>query len=74
MDGCAKRVVAPGGGGRASRSTPAGATFPYGHDPRDRNIRIAPSFPSLGDVAAAAEGVAICILLAAAERLLRKHP
>ena len=48
--------------------TPAGATHPYGKDPDDRTIRIAPSFPVLEEVAQAAEGVAICVLLATAEK------
>jgi len=48
--------------------TPAGATHPYGKDPDDRTIRIAPTFPELDEVAQAAEGVAICVLLAAAEK------
>ena len=48
--------------------TPAGATHPYGKDPEDRTIRIAPTFPQLSEVALAAEGVAICVLLAAAEK------
>ncbi len=50
--------------------TGAGAAFPYGKDPRDRNIRIAPSFPSPADVTAAVEGLATCVLLAATEQLL----
>ena len=50
--------------------TGAGAAFPYGRDPRDRNIRIAPSFPSPDEVAAAIDGLATCVLLAAAEKLL----
>jgi DNA-binding transcriptional MocR family regulator len=50
--------------------TPAGSSFPYGDDPRDRNIRIAPTFPSLGDVRAAMDGLATCVLLAAAEQQL----
>jgi DNA-binding transcriptional MocR family regulator len=50
--------------------TPAGATFPYGTDPDDRNIRIAPTFPSEADVAAATEGLATCVLLAAVEQRL----
>ncbi|AMN47911.1 aminotransferase [Steroidobacter denitrificans] len=49
--------------------TPAGATHPYGQDPEDRTIRIAPSFPDLAEVGPAAEGVAICVLLAALEKL-----
>jgi DNA-binding transcriptional MocR family regulator len=50
--------------------TGAGAAFPYGRDPHDRNIRIAPSFPSLDEVAAAIDGLATCVLLAATEKLL----
>ena len=50
--------------------TGAGAAFPYGKDPRDRNIRIAPSFPSPDDVAAAIDGLATCVLLAAVEQRL----
>ena len=65
-DGCAKRVVqlAKEAG---VELTPAGATHPYGNDPHDRTIRIAPSFPELAEVAQAAEGVAASVLLAAAE-------
>lgn len=48
--------------------TPAGASFPYGKDPNDRNIRLAPSFPSIEDVRASMDCVATCVLLAAAER------
>jgi DNA-binding transcriptional MocR family regulator len=47
--------------------TPAGATFPYGKDPEDKNIRLAPSMPPLSEITAAMEGVATCVLLAAAE-------
>ena len=56
--------------------TPAGATSPYGRDPRDAVLRLAPSFPSLPEVRAAAEGIALCILLAAieAERAVRAAP
>jgi DNA-binding transcriptional MocR family regulator len=50
--------------------TGAGAAFPYGQDPRDRNIRIAPSFPSPDEVAAAIDGLATCVLFAATEKLL----
>jgi DNA-binding transcriptional MocR family regulator len=49
--------------------TPAGATWPYGHDPHDRTLRLAPTFPPLKDVRDASEGIAICILLAAIEKL-----
>lgn len=50
--------------------TPAGASFPYGKDPRDRNIRLAPSFASVSDIVTATEGVATCVLLAATEKAL----
>ena len=52
--------------------TPAGATWPHGRDPHDRTLRLAPSFPSLDDVRTASEGIAICILLAALEKLTAK--
>jgi DNA-binding transcriptional MocR family regulator len=41
--------------------TPAGSTYPYKRDPRDRNIRIAPSFPPLADIRRAMEVLAVCI-------------
>ncbi|MFP3465655.1 aminotransferase class I/II-fold pyridoxal phosphate-dependent enzyme [Leifsonia sp. SIMBA_070] len=50
--------------------TPAGSTFPYGDDPRDANIRIAPTFPPLGELTTALDGLCTAILLAAAETLL----
>ncbi len=48
--------------------TPAGATFPYGDDPHDRNIRLAPTFPSLDEVIATAEAFATCVKLATLRR------
>ena len=50
--------------------TQAGASFPYGKDPDDTNIRIAPSFPPLSDLTDAIDGLATCALLAATEKLL----
>ncbi|TGD74382.1 aminotransferase class I/II-fold pyridoxal phosphate-dependent enzyme [Mangrovimicrobium sediminis] len=50
--------------------TPAGATFPYGNDPEDSNIRLAPSFPSLEDVQATAEVFALCVKLASVRQRL----
>ncbi|MEE2778599.1 MAG: aminotransferase class I/II-fold pyridoxal phosphate-dependent enzyme [Acidobacteriota bacterium] len=66
-DGCARDVVALAG--RCGvKLTPAGATFPYGQDPRDRNIRVAPTFPPMDELRQAAEILALAIVLIAAER------
>ena len=54
--------------------TPAGATYPHGHDPRDRNIRVAPTFPDLATVKTAAEGMALSVLLATTAALARTQP
>jgi DNA-binding transcriptional MocR family regulator len=72
MDGCAKRVVALAKEAGIT-TVPAGQTFPYSHDPRDSNIRIAPSYPKLEEVELAAEGIALCTLLAASEKLLAER-
>jgi len=53
--------------------TPAGATFPYGEDPRDTNIRIAPTFPPLSELRTALDGLCTAILLAEAEALLAER-
>ncbi len=50
--------------------TGAGAPFPYGHDPLDGNIRIAPSFPSLSELRQATQALALCVKLAAVEASL----
>lgn len=68
LDGTASRVVELAKGAGIAL-TPAGASFPHGLDPRDRNIRLAPSFPVLAEVETAMAGVATCVLLAAAEKL-----
>jgi aspartate/methionine/tyrosine aminotransferase len=69
MDGCARAVVEMAGKAGV-KFTPAGATFPYRKDPRDRNIRIAPSFPPLKDIHPAMELLAICIQLVSLEKLV----
>jgi DNA-binding transcriptional MocR family regulator len=69
MDGCAKRVVSLAKDAGIA-VVPAGQTFPYSNDPRDSNIRIAPSAPPLEEVEQAAEGLALCVLLAAAEKVI----
>jgi DNA-binding transcriptional MocR family regulator len=65
--GCARRVVALAKEAGVEL-TPAGATYPQGKDPQDRNIRIAPTFPELPEIAQAAEGVCLCIHRAIAEK------
>lgn len=68
LDGTASRVVALAAEAGIAL-TPAGSSFPYGRDPRDRNIRLAPTMPPLQEVRAAMDAVATCVLLAAAEKL-----
>ncbi|MEG2857210.1 MAG: aminotransferase, partial [Clostridia bacterium] len=48
----------------------AGATYPYGKDPRDSNLRIAPTFPSVSELETAMEMLCLCVKLAAVEHLL----
>ena len=50
--------------------TGAGATYPYGKDPLDSNIRIAPSFPTPEEMEAAAKAFVLCVKLASVEKLL----
>ncbi len=69
LDGCAKQVV-KFAKEMGVELTPAGATHPHGNDPHDRTIRIAPTFPEPTEIAQAAEGVAVCVLLAAIEKRL----
>jgi len=71
LDGTAARVVTLAKEAGVAL-TPAGSSFPRGQDPRDRNIRLAPTFPEPAEVAAAMEAVATCVLLAAAEKLLQE--
>lgn len=59
-DGCARAVVQMAAEAGV-KLTEAGATFPYGRDPRDRNIRIAPSLPKLDEIGAAMEVLAVCV-------------
>ena len=50
--------------------TPAGAAFPYGIDPRDTNIRLAPSYPELGELEQAARLFCLAVKMASVEHLL----
>ena len=69
MEGCAKAIVA-----KCKEAgvimTGAGATFPYGKDPKDSNIRIAPSFPTPEEMALAADLFVLCVKLVSVEKLL----
>jgi len=71
LGGCAQDVIKKAAAAGV-KLTPAGATFPYGIDPEDRNIRIAPSFPAAVDVNIAMELVAICIQLVSIDKLLSR--
>jgi DNA-binding transcriptional MocR family regulator len=64
--GTAKRVVVLAKAAGVAL-TPAGATWPSGLDPKDSNLRLAPTFPTLAEVELASEGIAICVLLAGVE-------
>ncbi len=68
LDGCAAEVVRLADVAGV-KLTAAGATFPYGKDPRDRNIRVAPSLPPLAQIRTAMEVVAVCVLLASLNKL-----
>ena len=69
MEGCAKAIVA-----KAKEAglvmTGAGATFPYGKDPKDSNIRIAPSYPTLEDLKVAAEIFVLSVKIVSVDKLL----
>lgn len=69
MPGTAKRVLALCKEAGVEM-TPAGATFPYGNDPEDSNIRIAPSLPPVEELEQAMEVLCVCLKLAALEKLL----
>jgi len=71
LDGCAKDIVA-----RCKKAglvmTGAGATYPYGKDPHDNNIRIAPSYPPLADLIQAMELFALCVKMVSIDQLLSR--
>jgi hypothetical protein len=69
LPGLAREVVRLAGD-IGVKLTPAGATFPYGNDPLDSNIRLAPSFPQLADVVATAEAFVLCVKLASVRHRL----
>ena len=69
--GCAKKTVALCKEAGVTL-TGAGATYPYGNDPEDKNIRIAPTFPSRDELCKAVEILCICVEIAAIEKILEK--
>lgn len=69
MDGCAKAIVSKCKEAGV-KLTGAGATFPYGKDPKDFNIRIAPSFPTPEEMKQAADLFVLCVKLVSVEKLL----
>ncbi|MDR0947245.1 MAG: aminotransferase class I/II-fold pyridoxal phosphate-dependent enzyme [Ruminococcus sp.] len=71
-EGCAKGVVKICKEGGVTL-TGAGATYPYGHDPKDSNIRIAPTFPPLDELGKALELFCIAVKLQSAEKLLKDN-
>ncbi len=66
-EGCATRVVALCAE-NGVKMTAAGATFPYGKDPKDSNIRIAPSLPSVAEIEKAMQVLCTCIKMATLEK------
>ena len=71
MEGCAKEIVAKCKEAGVTL-TGAGATFPYGKDPKDSNIRIAPSYPELDELMEAAKIFILCVKLVSVKKLLSK--
>ena len=69
LEGCAKDIVAKCKEAGVTM-TGAGAPFPYGKDPKDNVIRIAPTFPSVEELKKAAEVFVVCVRLASVEKLL----
>ena len=69
MDGCAKKVVSLCKEAGVAL-TNAGATHPYGKDPHDATIRIAPTYPPIEELRQAIELFCICVRLASVEKIL----
>ena len=70
MDGCAKRVV------QLCKEagvvlTPAGSAYPYGNDPQDHHLRIAPSYPTVAELEQASQLLCVSVRLACLEKLLQ---
>ena len=72
MEGCAKAIVAKAKDAGLIM-TPAGATFPYGNDPKDSNIRIAPSFPTPEELAIAVKVFVLSVKLVSIDKILSEN-
>lgn len=72
MDGCAKAIVAKCKEAGVTL-TGAGAPFPYGKDPKDSNIRIAPSYPTPEELTQAAKLFALCVKIVSVEKILSER-
>ena len=72
MDGCAKEVASLCSQAGVNL-TPAGATYPYGNDPKDCNIRIAPSYPPVDELKLAAELLCLCVKLVSVRKLIEEN-
>lgn len=72
LDGCAKKIVAKAAQAGV-KMTEAGATYPYGIDPHDSNIRIAPSFPTVEELKTATEIFVLSVKLVSIEKLLQEN-
>ena len=72
LPGCAKKVVEMCGE-YGVKFTPAGASFPYGYDPEDKNIRLAPSFATVEEITQAIKVLCLCTKLAAIEKLMKER-
>ncbi|HEY8392473.1 MAG TPA: aminotransferase class I/II-fold pyridoxal phosphate-dependent enzyme [Capillibacterium sp.] len=72
LPGCAQEVVRLAAEAGVTL-TKAGATFPYGHDPEDRNIRIAPTYPPLDELKTAMELFTVCVQLVSVKKLLAER-
>ena len=73
LPGCAKQIVAYAKKAGV-KMTPAGASFPYGIDPEDKNIRIAPSFPGEDEIRSAMNLFALCVKLVSTEKYMNELP